>query len=393
MHRLATQQSFGNRLSEALLGSFGPAYEKSAEEYKGKQRSAAQEKLLEKEGYDSGLAKLASSNPKIMESILENKMLEDRASRILGESGSSENENNAFEGISGNEPAQKKKSGGLKNATNDQLIALSGLKGYSESSKQQLKHNQEDESRKAKQFQEDRNYHSKTSGPLIEEATNIVKTEPVKKGLINQHRRDIDSGNTTGLGNFLADKTGWEVFRNPEAARSRSAGKQYFMQSLNELAPGARMNVFLEQQLSAGQTQIGREEEANQSVLDLMEFTDDLKAQRAKYLLEEAEKDEAALKYAKNDIARRADKRMAKYAEQREDEMAYTIRKRHEDPIEDDKLVQEMFTGKVPEGTPLTLRAARILMIKNNDDEKKAQAEAKRLGFIFPTEQTYKKIK
>lgn len=242
-------------------------------------------------------------------------------------------------------------------------------------------------------YEGDRTFHSKSSDPIVAAANTVLKSAPVKKGLINQHRRDIASGNVTGLGPFLADKTGWEVFRNPEAARARSAAKQYFIQSLNSLATGARPNIFLEQQLSAGQTQIGREEEANQTVLDLMEFTDDLETERAKYIRDLAEEDREKYGYVKNDVDARADKKMIPYAEQREDEMAYTIRKRHEDEKDDAALIKEIFTGKVPEGTPLTIRAARILDVRNNHDEKKALAEAKKLGFIIPSEETILKLR
>ena len=249
------------------------------------------------------------------------------------------------------------------------------------------------EEAKKTEFQKDREYHTKTSQPIIESATKIVNSAPAKKGLINQHRRDIASGNVSGYGQFVADKTGWEIFRSPEAARSRSAAKQYFIQSLNSLANGARPNVFIEQQLSAGQTQIGREEEANQSVLDLMEFTDDLQEHRARLELQLAKEDEDKYGYPRNDIARRAENMMIPYAEQREDEMAYTIRRRTEEKLSDDDIIKEIYEGKIPQGTPLTPRMANILRIKNNEDLKKAQSEAKRLGLIFPTEETLRKIK
>lgn len=242
-------------------------------------------------------------------------------------------------------------------------------------------------------FQKDREFHSKTSLPIIENSTKIVQSAPAKKGLINQHRRDIASGNVSGYRQFLVDKTGWEIFRTPEAARARSAAKQYFMESLNSLANGARPNIFIEQQLSAGQTQIGREEEANQSVLDIMEFRDDLELQRAKFILEEAKKDEEKYGYARNDVDRRAEEKMIPYAEQREDEMAYTIRKRTEESLTDEDIMKDIYEDKIGPSTPLTPRVANILRIKNNEDLKKAQAEAKRLGFIFPTETTINKIK
>jgi hypothetical protein len=241
-----------------------------------------------------------------------------------------------------------------------------------------------------RKFEADREYHSKRSDPIINAAEQVVKNAPINRTLIQQQRRDIASGNTSGVIPFLVEKLGLESYRDPESARFKTASKQRFVESIHELGgAGARPNQFIEQQLTSAQPALGRSEEANQGVLDLEEFIEDMKLQRAKYELELAEQDLEKFGYARNDISQRADKMMKDYTEQRQDEMAYDIRKRHEDNLDDTQLVQEIVSGNVPYDTPLTMRVARILMIKNNDDEKKATAEAKRLGFRFPTEKTY----
>lgn len=241
-----------------------------------------------------------------------------------------------------------------------------------------------------RKFEADREFHSKRSDPVINAAEQVIKKAPINRTLIQQQRRDISSGNTSGVIPFLVEKLGLEAYRDPESARFKTASKQRFVESIQELGgAGARPNQFIEQQLTSAQPALGRSEEANQGVLDLEEFIEDMKLQRAKYELELAEQDREKFGYAKNDISQRADKLMKNYTEQRQDEMAYDIRKRHENNLDDEKLVQEVVSGNVPYDTPLTMRVARILMIKNNDDEKKATAEAKRLGFRFPTEKTY----
>ena len=241
-----------------------------------------------------------------------------------------------------------------------------------------------------KNFNEERDYHTKVSAPILKEAESILKEVPIKKGLINQQRRDIASGETAGIIPFLVEKTGLEAYRNPESARFKTISKQRFIESLHALgASGARANQFIEQQLTSAQPSLGRDEEANQTVLDLEEFIDDMKAARARFEIEEAEKDEKLFGFAKNDIARRADKKMNEYAEKRQEEMAYDIRKRHENKLSDQELIREIIGNKVSADTPLTLRTARILMIKNNDNEEKAQSEARKLGFTIPGESTY----
>ncbi len=240
---------------------------------------------------------------------------------------------------------------------------------------------------KLTEFQADRDYHSKVSQPIIDAAQGSIKEAPIKKGLIAQQRRDISSGNTEGIIPYLVDELGLEFARTPEASRFKSASKNRFIENLESLGgAGARPNQFIEQQLVAAQPTIGRNAESNNTVLDMEEFIEDMKLQRAKLELQLAEEDREKYGFAKNDIAQRAEKQMKDYTEKRQDEMAYSIRNRHEERLSDSDLLKEMVMENISPDTPLTLRMARLLMIKNHDDERKAQAEAKRLGFKIPKE-------
>jgi len=281
----------------------------------------------------------------------------------------------------------------FKNLSEDQLVVASGApdKEISEPAKQELKRRQEEIKSRGKSFEADRTFHSKTSEPSVAAANEILKKAPIRKGLINQQRRDIASGNTEGILPFLAEKTGVELWRNPESARFKTASKQRFIENLSSIGGGARPNMFIEQQLVGAQAALGRDAESNQTVLDMEEFIDDLESQRARYIREAANEDREKLGYVRNDVEERADEKMEKYAEQRQDEMAYDIRKRREQNLSDEQLTREIVGKHVVTGTPLTVRAARILMIKNNYDEKKAQAEAVKLGFKIPTESTYQR--
>jgi hypothetical protein len=237
----------------------------------------------------------------------------------------------------------------------------------------------------------DRAFHSKTSEPVVESANALLKEEPTKKGLNAQLRRDISSGETSGLLPFLVDKMGLESYRNPESARFTSEIKNKFVASLADI-PGARPNMFIERVLSTAQPQIGRSTEANLSVLDLNDFVDDLNYERARQIRNIAKEDRKELGYVRNDVEERAEEKMGNYANKRQDQMAYDIRKRHEDNIEDDAdLLNEIIGKNVPEGTPVTRRTMRLLMIKNKDDAKKAVQEAKRLGMVFPLKETYER--
>ncbi len=262
-----------------------------------------------------------------------------------------------------------------------------GIKGLREAQKAVISKREGETKEQRRQFESDRDYHTKISRPIVEEATNVVRAAPISQGLIDQQRRDIATGDTSGILPFLTDKLGLENYRNPASARFRTASKERFVENLHSLGgAGARPNQFIEQQLVAAQAGLGRSEEANETVLDLEEFINDMKLQRAKYELEEAEKDREKYTYERGDIALRADKRMKDYSEKRQEKMAFDIRKRHEDNLPDEALVKEISLGQIPFDTPITPRMANILMIKNNDNEKAAIAEARRLGFRLTTQ-------
>jgi len=240
-------------------------------------------------------------------------------------------------------------------------------------------------------FESDRTYHSKTSDDIVKNANETLAKAPIKKGLIAQQRRDVNSGNTSGLIPFLVDKTGITSFRNPESARFKTIGKQRFIESLQLLGgAGARPNQFIEQQLVSAQAALGNDELSNNTILDLEEFVDDMETEKAKFIAEEAEKDRDQYGYVRNDVANRSNKRMEDYANKRQDKLAYTIRKRYEDTKDDKELLNDIFGGKIAPDTPMTLRIRDLLLIKNDYDKAKTQAEAKRLGFTIPLESTYR---
>lgn len=242
-----------------------------------------------------------------------------------------------------------------------------------------------------KEFVEERDFHSKYTDPILKESESVLKAAGTKRGFHEQLKRDILSGNTSGFMQALVDSTGFEPFRNPESARFKGAVKNRFVESIKSLGTGgARPNQFIEKQLASAQETLGRDIESNYTIALMESFKDEMDEAYAKFINEEAGKDIEAKGYAKRSIVDRAQKRMDKFAEQKQDELAYDIRKFHEDQIDDSKLTQEVLMG-VPNDTPLTIRAARILMLKNANDERKAQAEAKKLGFRIPKESTYQR--
>lgn len=261
------------------------------------------------------------------------------------------------------------------------------LQQQKEAAFKQKKHEDEKltaaEKEKRRQFEEDRKYHTKVSAPIVASANERLKTSAINKGVREQLKRDIASGNTTGFFPYMVDRLGLESFRNPESARFSNEVKNIFVGSLNEI-PGARPNQFLERLLSSAQPQIGRSPEANLSVMDVADFVEDLRDEQARQELQIAKEDRDQLGYEKSDIQERARERMGDYANRRQEQMALDIRKRHEDGLTTSELTNELLSGQTIPGTYITPRTMNILWLKNDKDLKKAVEEAKSLGMQLP---------
>lgn len=234
-----------------------------------------------------------------------------------------------------------------------------------------------------KRFEADREFHTKVSRPVIDAANETLKNNSIKKGLTSQLRRDIESGNTSGIYPYIVDKLGLESFRNPESARFTNEVKNLFVESINDI-PGARPNMFMERLLSTAQPLIGRTPEANLSVLDVGDFIDDIKAEQSRQELQIAKEDREKFGYAKEDISERARDRMGDYANKKQEQMAIKIRNRQESGMENADILNEIIGKTITPGTYVTPRSMRLLFIKNDKDINKAIKEAESLGMVFP---------
>ncbi len=261
------------------------------------------------------------------------------------------------------------------------------LQQQKEAAFKQKKHEDEKltavEKEKRRQFEEDRKYHTKISAPIVASANERLKTSAINKGVREQLKRDIASGNTSGFFPYMVDRMGLESFRNPESARFSNEVKNIFVGSLNEI-PGARPNQFLERLLSSAQPQIGRTPEANLSVMDVADFVEDLRDEQARKELEIGKEDREKYGYEKSDIEERAQERMGDFANRRQEKMAMDIRKRKEESMTNSDIIYELVNGDVIPGTYITPRTMQILYIKNGNDKMKALEEAKKLGMVLP---------
>lgn len=270
------------------------------------------------------------------------------------------------------------------NANPNELGLLMGKSGVNPTySNSYVENARTEEERKNERFSDEREYHSKISRPIIESAQKTLQESSIEKGIEQQLRRDIASGNTSGLFPFMIDKLHLDNWRNPESARFSNSVKNLFVGSLNEI-PGARPNQFIERFLSTAQPLIGSSPEANLSVLDVSDFVRDVKDEHARLELDFAKKDRQKLGYAKDDISERAWDAMGDYVNRRQERMALDIRERHEEKMQTADLLSEVLNGKVPPDTPLTPKMMKIFYIKNNKNVDAAIKEAKENNFVLP---------
>lgn len=246
---------------------------------------------------------------------------------------------------------------------------------------------EERESRR--QFESDRDYHSKRSDPIIKEAQNVIDEARTSKALSAQARRAVESGNVSGIIPYLTAKFQYEPGVHPDTAILTTAQKHSFLGDLKGVAAGARPNQFLERIMTSAQPQVGRSEEANLDILDIEDFIRDMNVKKAELKLQLADKDLAEHKYAKADISRRADQIMDDYAEEAQDKLAYSIRNRHVSNLSDEQLAREMAENRVVTDQPLTQREAKFIYLKHGGDMKAANLEIRKKGYKIPKKSSY----
>ncbi len=231
-------------------------------------------------------------------------------------------------------------------------------------------------------FESDRDFHTKRSAPLIDAAQKVMEQAPINKGLSQQSRRAVESGNVSGIVPFLTAKYGYNPAINPDLATFMAAQKHKFLGDLQANATGVRANQFLERLMTQAQAKAGSSEEANLDVIDGDDFIEDLKVKRAETILKLADQDYKKYGYERSDIGRRANDIMTDYAEKAQNKLAYTIRNRHVSALSDQELAQEMASKqKADTDQPLTPREAQFIYLKHGGNMKAANKEIQDRGY------------
>lgn len=256
-----------------------------------------------------------------------------------------------------------------------QLVALSGVKGFSEPSKQELKRRQED--RKLDQKKDSAVFQAELgrSNKVLERADEIAEQIPQKRTALNLMKDAVANRDLSYFsGDNLAEITGQEFFRSPEGAIFKTAGKEYFLGNIARA--GARPNQWIEQQIADMMAKIGRSPEANFSVLRALENELDLDEERVRATNEISDELSAKGDFAQGKLGYLLNQRLKNYAEEKQKVLYNDLRAIK--AVAENKPQKFM---KVPSGTNISPYMVEALLAAFNNDDVKASEEAKKLGY------------
>lgn len=267
----------------------------------------------------------------------------------------------------------------FKRLSDDQLIIASGApdREVSEPAKAELSQRQEE--RKLKQEKEKGKIKSHTdiSQEIIKEAEKEAQTLIPAESALNLMQSAIANKDLSFWSpDNLAELTGIEAFRSPEGALFKTAGKEFFLGSLNRA--GARPNQFIERQISEMLPKIGRSTASNLGIARAFQNEIDLKKEKIRLTRDLADDLEKRLGYVPRNIGQLRDEALKVYAETKQKELNNDLRALK--AIEE-KSVQPFM--KVETGTPVSKVVAEALLRQFNGNVKKAEDEAKKLGYSF----------
>ncbi len=345
-----------------LQGAFNTVQAKKEKE---KQRSAAQQ---------AGIS--PDLPPELQKLQYENQLLNQRTNNIFG------GRNGAPQGQPGapsQPPGQQAGGQGLPRSfndlTDDQLIELSGVKGFSEPAKQELKRRQED--RKIDQQQKSDVFKSQLnrSSKVLERADEIAEQIPQKRTAVNLMKDAVANRNLSFFSaDNLAEITGIEGLRSPEGAIFKTAGKEYFLGNIARA--GARPNQWIEQQIADMMAKIGRSPEANLSVLRALENELDLDEERIRLTQEISDRLAAEGDYGQGKLGALVNKELSQYAEKQQIKLFNDLRAIKAIADNEPQKYRKVERGTIP--SPYLIEA---LNKQFDGDWQKASEEAQKLGY------------
>ena len=270
------------------------------------------------------------------------------------------------EGTEGNQPVSpEQQQQGIGAITPEQVIGASviGNKDLSSALGDVYKTQQ-----KASAKQEERAYQASTEA--IKGATTAKKDLQGRKMSLNVAKQGIISGDDSKFRAWLAEASGHPELKDASWGAVDAAAKTHLITSLSQIQ-GGRPNQFLEGQIAKAFALPGGSKEANLAKIELQESLADMEEILADNILQMAEKYDSKGMPVPGNIGRAALKEALPGMDKRQKVTSYKI----QDLIEPREGTPGLMSiKKVPKGTPLTEKKARVVFEKANPGKAMQQA-------------------
>jgi len=110
----------------------------------------------------------------------------------------------------------------------------------------------------------------------------------------------------------LADLTGIDSLRSPNAAGFKTAGKEFLLGNISRA--GARPNQWIEQQISGALPKVGQKDSANKTVLELLDLDNRIQRKEIELVDEIANRHERQYGYVRRSLGSDVQKELNKFA-------------------------------------------------------------------------------
>lgn len=239
---------------------------------------------------------------------------------------------------------------------------------------QQHQQNQ-DFQRKQKQIESE----EKISTPILQDVETKRASLPTLQNALKIQDQALQEDDLSAFSpDYLAEVFHFEPFRSPSGALFKTAGKEFFLGSINQV--GRQPNQWIEQQIYSMAPQIGRSKEANLKVNAFLKFKADADEHDVETKSKLAQDLRNELGFVPANIGSLASQIEKPYLEKREKQLGYQLQKitEAENPDQLEKIV------KVRKGTPLTREKAKVFKDYTGGDIDKARKLAVNLGYEIP---------
>lgn len=204
--------------------------------------------------------------------------------------------------------------------------------------------------------------------PSLERARELSEDLPYKQNALEAMRESTLSGN---IGRFsldaLAEATGIEQLRSPEGAAFKTASKEFFLGNLSRV--GSRgLNQMMERVILEMSPLIGRSEQANLSVMEILDAENAVSEKEANLIYDISRQYKEKHGAYPEDLAQRVNKELKPYAVERQKEALTRIEK-----------INETFSPKTKEGVLMYDPRGNLRRVPHSD-----RKEALKEGYRMP---------